>query len=449
MMDYNRLIELTALLAKAYPNTETPICLAENAGLDRAEIEHLRRPTDLWHEIVQLARKRDKLERLVQSILRYADTPPASRPSDFVASLRDFAALRNQPSHSNMQLQPSSVESPPASCGSPSTDVPTQILKERQKRMEKIKSLLKFSVQTGTSNVGEGSATIGAELCDKLAPFFANEELAHTDSVSRIAEALVSIPIEEVTAKIEQFIRSERCSEMRQLARKLVWYALPAILSLQEIIPMAKRAAGPQGRNPIELVLNWELTTEIVMAGIDGRACDFVVVEKRTPKGAKVPTSIGAGVIPLPTAEFAPIFNCNAETTVLNIVKNLQGRELGRLKNRYLPDLELEDREDHKAHLRASAYRDAVYHIDKRFARAARDDEHPMRHYLIFIDDEQVREYGYDKKELDSRWNILSHSLARLLPNLRVVRMKHNDENSLSEIDIVDCIEPLLIPVEE
>lgn len=172
-----------------------------------------------------------------------------------------------------------------------------------------------------------------------------------------------------------------------------------------------------EGRSSVELPLRTETMAEIVLAGVDERACSLVDAK---------PYPHGTARIPMPSVVFAPLFNME-QHAVNALVKDLVDEKIPGIRSfrdyRGLPTQTDDEIEEARV---------LVNELLEDFAR--KDNPERMPHYLLFVDQSFRKDSSVD---LDRLWRDLSHACARKLPHLRLFRLQGGPKEFSKEIKIV------------
>lgn len=249
-------------------------------------------------------------------------------------------------------------------------------------------------------------------LCAKLAEKFATA----TDPLE-IVGALFDRPAHEVaTCLVDLNAAPHLAPGDQDLARKLLWEALPLAIDWRDVLSMAKKNLD-EGRSSVELPLRTETMAEVILAGVDGRACSLVEAK---------PYPQGTARIPMPSVMHAPFFNMEKHV-VSALVKDLVDEKIPGVRSfrdyRGLPTQTDDEIEEARV---------LVNELLADFAR--KDNPERMPHYLLFIDQVFRKDSSVD---LDRLWADLSQACAAKLPHLRLFRLQGGPKEFGQEIKVV------------
>ncbi len=268
-------------------------------------------------------------------------------------------------------------------------------------------------------------ATIAERL--QKSPLFARalaNKLPPSD-LSSVASRVVGASGKDIAmALAEVYAAKDRAAEDREIVRSLLWQILPLALDWRSLLLQVRQSLA-DGANAVELPLRTETIAEIVLAGVDGRHCQFAI-------GGIKPQ--GVARVAMPASAYAPFFDSDGERLVEGVVLNLcqEGDAADprqsywkRLKQGY-PD---------PAELRTV--------VETKLKKLARKDSHDyLPHYLLFIDKELRA--GSDK-DVGEPWAGAKAAFSKALPSLRLVRLKGDGATLLAEeFEISDSIRDVL-----
>lgn len=129
-------------------------------------------------------------------------------------------------------------------------------------------------------------------LCAKLA-----EKLETANAAAAIISALFERPACDVARYLADLDADSSLASLdRDLVRTLLWEALPPAIDWRDVLTLAKKNLD-EGRLSVELPLRTETMAEVILAGVDGRACSLVEAK---------PYPHGTARIPLPSVMLAP-----------------------------------------------------------------------------------------------------------------------------------------------
>jgi len=250
--------------------------------------------------------------------------------------------------------------------------------------------------------------SLGAKLAGKLETANNNQE---------ITCALFDRPAHHVaTCLADLAAAAELAAADRELARKLLWEVLPLAIDWRDVLSMAKKNLD-EGRFSVELPLRTETMAEVILAGVDGRACSLVEAK---------PYPQGTARIPMPSVMHAPFFNMEKHA-VSALVKDLVDEKIPGVRSfrdyRGLPTQTDDEIEEARV---------LVNELLADFAR--KDNPERMPHYLLFIDQVFRKDSSVD---LDRLWIDLSQACAARLPHLRLFRLQGGPKEFGKEIKVV------------
>ncbi len=196
-------------------------------------------------------------------------------------------------------------------------------------------------------------------------------------------------------------------SEHRRAARHLFWHMLPLAGDWEDVLEQAQ-AAGPKA-GILELKYRTTTYAEIAMARLEARCCLFA------PGGAYPQ---GVAHVPLPAVVYTPTFDTQGERLADAVLMNLW-REHS-LEER-LPDEETWRRIKKECADEREFMALAAAEINTRTLQE-------VRRYLLFID--ALLPCGRD---IEQAWTVARGAIAKVLPGLRVVRLKGRHEQMAQE----------------
>jgi len=188
--------------------------------------------------------------------------------------------------------------------------------------------------------------------------------------------------------------KNKQAKEDRAIVCKILWRILPLAIDWQKLVVAALRDFPDKFTstcNFIELPLRTETIAEIVLAGVDDRACQYVSLGP-----GKMP--IGAGVVRIPAAA----------RTVIDV-------DGSRLAESVVQDLASRLMIDH--YKQYGEMRDAVDALLQYHAQYAPEDE-LLPYYLLFADGDGCN---------DNLYTLARNKLKDELPSLRLVRLTGTD----------------------
>lgn len=237
------------------------------------------------------------------------------------------------------------------------------------------------------------------------------EVLSVVASVPSVACALL-----QTSGKIvaQVFDDLDRCMEKERAAvRGLFAEILPFAVDWHGALLQARAAVPIDGAGSIELSLRTQTVAEIVLAGVDGRCCQFA------PAFPDSPMPEGVAHERLPATTYAPIYETNESVLVEAVVMNLgaQGTPLAKtfssLRGAYVGE-ELK--------------RLVNVELEECARRPYRGAPHPR--YLLFID---AVVGDHRKRDTNEFWAIVRSALGRELPKLRLVRLQGGERQMTEE----------------
>lgn len=196
----------------------------------------------------------------------------------------------------------------------------------------------------------------------------------------------------------------------RVIACKILWRILPLATDWQSLVTSALRDFPDRTSattNFVELPLRTETIAEIVMAGVDDRACQYAL-----PGPGKMP--LGAAVVRIPAAARAALIDVDGSRLAECVVQDLAAKFMV----------------DHYKNY--SDLRDAVEGLLQYHAQFAPEDE-LLPYYLLF-----VQEDGTD----DHLYALARSKLSQELRSLRLVRL--TGTNVLHETILAKHIDAIL-----
>lgn len=261
-----------------------------------------------------------------------------------------------------------------------------------------------------------------AEICKQLQdhPVLLNKlgaKLEVPATIAEIARSLFEQPAHKVATTLVDLDAAPDLAPLdREIVRKLLWQVLPLAIDWRDVMTLAKQTID-DGRLSLELPLRTETMAEVILAGVDGRACSLVDAK---------PYPHGTARIPMPSVMHAPLFNME-QHAVNALVKDLVDEKIAGVRSfrdyRGLPtqtDDEIEE---------------AMVLVNELLADFARkDNPERMPHYLLFVDQSFRKDSSVD---LDRLWADLSRACARKLPHLRLFRLQGGPKEFSKEIKIV------------
>lgn len=240
-------------------------------------------------------------------------------------------------------------------------------------------------------------------------------------SAPDVAHALVRTRASDVATLLVDL--DKMFAEERHRVRQLLWRTLPLSVDWHAVVLQARRVLA-QGGQAIEVPMSTETIAEIILAGTDGRSCEFVM-DDRGPRGASR--------VPLPPEAYSPMFFTSEEggnrlvDAVVGhwfceqqpIIKSFPGRKAPK------PD-------DPKVRV----------WIRKKFADLARkDNPERLPHYVAFSDEEWHETCG---TSMDALWTVACEAFKKEIPALRLVRLRGGVDEFEAEADVVLQIEKVM-----
>jgi hypothetical protein len=186
--------------------------------------------------------------------------------------------------------------------------------------------------------------------------------------------------------------------DLRDSARDLLWHILPLAGGWEDVFDHAEKASASGGA--LELPLRTTTLAEIVMARSDARKVQFSL-EHEEPQGVLH--------IPLPSTAYAPLFDADGSKLAHAVLFNLYQDQP--------PDGLLPDAKHWRGVKKSYPNTDEFNETVKSEINYAGSRQH---RYLLFIDGLLKR----DQNDLDLAWNITQKAIQKLLPGLRLVRLK-------------------------
>lgn len=202
----------------------------------------------------------------------------------------------------------------------------------------------------------------------------------------------------------------------RDLVRKLLWEALPLAIDWRDVLALAKKNLD-DGRSSVELPLRTETMAEVILAGVDGRACSLVEAK---------PYPHGSARIPMPSVMLAPFFHIEKHA-VNALVKDMVDEKMPGVRSfrdyRGIPTQTEDEIEE------------ACVLVNELLADLSRQDN-PDRlpHYLLFVDHLLRKDTSVD---LDRLWADLCRACSAKLPHLRLFRLLGGPKEFGKEIKVV------------
>jgi hypothetical protein len=247
-------------------------------------------------------------------------------------------------------------------------------------------------------------------LADKLG--ITKPSGSSSSSPGRVARALIDAPGKDVATILADL--DATLDKDRDAVRSLLWQTLPFAVDWRELL-LQSRSAIESNKNALELPLRTETLAEIVLAGADGRQCQF------SPDG-DYPQ--GVGRIRMPAATLAPFFHSGGERLVEALVLHLCREEdpgdlqWTNLKRRFPKPSELS------------------IVVEKRLRNLARKGApNRLPHYLLFIDAELE-----EGKDMEALWGVARAAFGKELPSLRLVRLRGGLKELDEEADVAEQI---------
>jgi len=178
---------------------------------------------------------------------------------------------------------------------------------------------------------------------------------------------------------------------------------LPYLVDWRDTLTRARQQRN-QNKTTFELSYRTHAIAEVLMAGIDGRPCDFIPAQDSRKL-------VGAGMVDWPASDLAPVLRDEA-TLRAGVVQVLAG-QLG-ISKRGSPEAWQEDLRSELVFLQE-------------------DEDPPRYHYLLVIDDElsaqspnELKDWEHPLAVADGRahaWQIIQKAVGSCLPQLRLVRL--------------------------
>jgi hypothetical protein len=242
-------------------------------------------------------------------------------------------------------------------------------------------------------------------------------KLETTNTIAEVIRALFDRPAHTVATCLADLDASPNlASGDRDIVRKLLWEALPLAIDWRDVLFVAKKNLE-EGRSSVELPLRTETIAEVILAGVDGRACSLVDAK---------PYPQGTARIPMPSVMHAPFFNME-QHAVSALVKDLVDEKIPGVRSfrdyRGLPTQTDDEIEEARV---------LVNELLADFSR--KDNPSRMPHYLLFIDHLFRKDSSVD---LDRLWADLSKVCAAKLPHLRLFRLQGGPKEFGKEIKVV------------
>lgn len=280
----------------------------------------------------------------------------------------------------------------------------------------------KSSTNDGQNDFGQDLARRRTEIVtalqerDVLCGLIA-QKLGTSDTTTEITHALFDRPAFSVATCLADLDASPHLAPSdREIVRKLLWETLPLAIDWRDVLLVVKKNLD-QGRSSIELPLRTETMAEVILAGVDGRACSLVDAK---------PYPHGSARIPLPSVMHGPFFNMERHA-VNALVKDLVDEKLQGVRSfrdyRGLPTQTEDEIEEARA---------LVNELLADFCRP--DNPQRMPHYLLFVDHLFRKDSSVD---LDRLWADLCRACATQLPHLRLFRLQGGPKEFGKEIKVV------------
>ncbi len=249
-------------------------------------------------------------------------------------------------------------------------------------------------------------------LCAKLA-----EKLETSSTVTDIIPALFDRPACDMARCLADLDAApDLAPSDRDLVRKLLWEALPLAVDWRDVLTLAKKNLE-EGRSSVELPLRTETMAEVILAGVDGRACSLVEAK---------PYPHGSARIPMPSVMLAPFFHIEKHA-VNALVKDMVDEKMPGVRSfrdyRGIPT-QTEDEIEEACVL--------VNELLADFSRQDNPDRLP--HYLLFVDHLLRKDTSVD---LDRLWTDLCRACSAKLPHLRLFRLLGGPKEFGKEIKVV------------
>lgn len=261
----------------------------------------------------------------------------------------------------------------------------------------------------------EGRSALCFKLADKL-------QTAHT--IADLAQSIFDRPAHQVaTCLADMYTAPDLAATDRDIVCKLLWDLLPLAMDWRDVLSLAKKNLD-EGKSSIELPLRMETMAEVILAGVDGRACSLVDAK---------PYPRGSAHIPMPSVMHAPFFNVE-QHAVSTLIKDLVDEKMPSARAfrdyRGIPTQTEDEIEEARA---------LVNELLADFAR--KDNPQRMPHYLLFVDHLLRKDASVD---LDRLWVDLCRACAAKLPHLRLFRLQGGPKEFGKEIKVVLQIQKTL-----
>lgn len=243
---------------------------------------------------------------------------------------------------------------------------------------------------------------------------FGNSTLSGAAFAQTVLDNLLPLSPNEVTDKLAALAAA---TQLLDPVRELLWRILPLASGWDEVFQEAEAT----GASRSVLVLPWRTTTlaEIEMARMDGRRVTF------EPEG-EVPQGILH--VPLPTAAYAPLFDSEGARLAEAVLRNLHSEQP--------PDSSVPNADFWRSIRKA-------FPSEKEFFEEAKstlnNDDFGGRRYLLFID-QLLIPHG---AEPDAAWTVAQTAIQKVLPGLRLVRLKGQRTEKSKETEILRPIQKI------
>jgi hypothetical protein len=222
-----------------------------------------------------------------------------------------------------------------------------------------------------------------------------NPAQAGTELVEGVLNEMLQRSAQDVAGLLANLADSD---DLRDSARDLLWHILPLAGGWEDVFDHAEKASASGGA--LELPLRTTTLAEIVMARSDARKVQFSL-EHEEPQGVLH--------IPLPSTAYAPLFDADGSKLAHAVLFNLYQDQP--------PDGLLPDAKHWRGVKKSYPNTDEFNETVKSEINYAGSRQH---RYLLFIDGLLKR----DQNDLDLAWNITQKAIQKLLPGLRLVRLK-------------------------